>query len=97
LVGINLLFGNVLNLETFKIPGFILSLQAISSGLYLFGKSVNPNTKDELEVKIVDLRKNYPDANISIQDSEKRFLARVIESLYGYNAIGKGLGIPPTP
>lgn len=97
LVGINLLFGNALNLETFKIPGFFLSLQAISSGLYLFGKSVNPNTKDELEVKIVDLSKNYPDANIPIQDSEKRFLARVIESLYGYNAIGKGLGIPPTP
>jgi hypothetical protein len=91
LVGINLLFGNVLNLETFKIPVFFLSLQAISSGLYLFGKSVNPNTKDELEAKIIEFKNKYSNPNDQIQDNDKNFLMRSIESLYGYAAIGNKL------
>jgi hypothetical protein len=59
LIGFNLLLGDIMNLETFQIPQFFLLLQTLSSGVYLFGKSVSPNTKDELEQHIAKLMRDY--------------------------------------
>lgn len=88
LVGVNLLFGDTSILETFQIPEFFLALQAVTSGLYLFGKTVNPNTKEELEAH-VNAMKSKGDA--SVTDDDKRYLRRTIESLYGSSAIGDEL------
>jgi hypothetical protein len=97
MIGVNLLFANVLNLETFKIPAFFLTLQTVSSGLYLFGKSVKPNTKDELEAKVGEMKINYPNPNNPISDPDNNYLARTIESLYGPAAVGAGLRTIPSP
>jgi hypothetical protein len=78
-------------LETFTIPTFFLALQGLSSGLYLFGKTVNPNTKDELEARINTIKSQ--DIAL-ITDEDKRYLRRTIESLYGSSAIGDNLKPP---
>ena len=91
LIGINLLFSDISILETFTIPTFFLALQVLSSGLYLFGKTVNPNTKDELEARINTIKSQ--DIAL-ITDEDKRYLRRTIESLYGSSAIGDNLKPP---
>ena len=83
LIGLNLLMGDIMNLETFQIPQFFLLLQTLSSGIYLFGKSVSPNTKDELEQQIAKL---MTQSTLSLED--KSSLKNPITSLFGPKAVG---------
>jgi hypothetical protein len=83
LIGFNLLMGDIMNLETFQIPQFFLLLQTLSSGVYLFGKSVSPNTKDELEQHIAKL---MTQSTLSLED--KSCLKNPIASLFGPKAVG---------
>lgn len=83
LIGFNLLLGDIMNLETFKIPQFFLLLQTLSSGVYLFGKSVSPNTKDELEQHIAKLM-----TQSTLSREDESYLRNTIASLFGPKAVG---------
>ena len=83
LIGFNLLLGDIMNLETFKIPQFFLLLQTLSRGVYLFGKSVSPNTKDELEQHIAKLM-----TQSTLSREDESYLRNTIASLFGPKAVG---------
>ena len=83
LIGFNLLLGEIMNLETFKIPQFFLLLQTLSSGVYLFAKSVSPNTKDELEQHIAKLM-----THSTLSREDESYLRNTIASLFGPKAVG---------
>ena len=70
-------------LETFQIPQFFLLLQTLSSGVYLFGKSVSPNTKDELEQHIAKLM-----TQSTLSREDESYLRNTIASLFGPKAVG---------
>ncbi len=86
LIGFNLLLGDVMNVETFRIPEFFLLLQGLSSGVYLFGKSVSPTTKDELEQHISKLK-----TRSALLPEDKSYLKDTIVSLFGPKAVGPKL------
>jgi hypothetical protein len=86
LIGICLLMGDNISIETFQIPNFFLLLQTLSSGVYLFGKSVGPNTKEDLEHYISQLM-----TQSTLSSEDKSYLRNAIATLFGPNAVGPGL------
>jgi hypothetical protein len=75
--------GDIMSLEAFKIPQFFLLLQTLSSGVYLYCKSANPSTKDELEQHIAKLM-----TQTTLSPEDKSYLRNTIASLFGPKAVG---------
>ena len=85
LIGISLLFGNIDVIQSFQVPEFFRTLQGLSSGFYLFGKFVSPDTVEEFNKHVSSLRTSAPPLPIS--DDEDAYLRRTIASLYGQGAV----------
>jgi hypothetical protein len=92
LTGLKLLFGEIGSMQSFEVPNFFLELQGVSSAIYLFGKAVSPNTKEELEKYINTLRENE---TTSLSPKDMNYLYRGIASLYGPAALGPKAKLHP--